>query len=128
MAEKKKAPKPLHLAKLHVHKGDTVVVLSGEDRGIEGKVLRTLPREGKVLVEGVNVQKRHMRRGRAGVQSGIIDKTLPIHAAKVMVKCTECGKPTRIAHDRAPIGQDQKMRTRRICKKCGKPIQENTRS
>ena len=128
MAEKKSATKPLHLAKLHVHKGDTVVVLSGEDRGTEGKVLRTFPREGKVLVEGVNVQKRHMRRGKAGVQSGIIDKTLPIHAAKVMVKCTECGQLTRIAHERVPMGADQKERTRRVCKKCGKPIAENTRS
>ena len=126
MAIKPKERKPLHLAKLHVHKGDTVLVLAGKDRGKEGTVLRTFPRENKVIVEGINIAKKHVRAGRA-VQAGIIEKPMPLHASNVMVKCTECGSPTRIAHERVVTGTDQKLRTRRVCKQCGKPIQEHTR-
>jgi len=127
MAVKVKDRKPLHLAKLHVHKGDTVLVLAGKDRGKEGKVLRTLPRENRVIVEGVNIVKKHVRAGRAGVQPGIIEKPMPLHVSNVMVKCTECGQPTRIAHERVAMGTDQKERTRRVCKHCGQPIEEHTR-
>ncbi len=127
MANKQKERKPLHLAKLHVHKGDTVLVLTGKDRGKEGVVERTLPRENRVIVTGVNLAKKHVR-GTRGMQSGIIEKAMPLHASNVMVKCPNCGEPTRIAHDRVPQGLDQKERTRRICKKCGQPITENTRS
>ncbi len=122
----KQRKKPLHLAKLHVHKGDTVLVLAGKDRGKEGTVVRTFPRESKVIVEGVNIAKRHVRAGR-GMQAGIIEKAMPLHSSNVMVKCTECGKPTRIGHDRVPMGPDEKVRTRRVCKRCGQPIQEHTR-
>jgi len=80
-----------------------------------------------VIVEGLNIAKKHMRAGRGVLQSGIIEKAMPIHASNVMVQCTECGKPTRIAHERVPMGVDQKVRTRRVCKQCGKPIQEHTR-
>jgi large subunit ribosomal protein L24 len=123
---KDKQRKPLHLAKLHVHKGDTVLVLAGKDRGKRGKVLSTMPRDNKVIVEGVNIVKKHVRAG-AGVAAGIIDKTMPLQVSNVMVICTECGEPTRIAHDRVAMGTDQKMRTRRVCKRCGKPIEEHTR-
>jgi large subunit ribosomal protein L24 len=127
MAIKQKERKPLHLAKLHVHKGDTVLVLTGKDRGKEGVVERTLPRENRVIVTGLNIAKKHVR-GTRGMQPGIIEKAMPLHASNVMVKCTNCGEPTRIAHDRVAQGLDQKARTRRICKKCGQPIHENTRS
>jgi large subunit ribosomal protein L24 len=127
MATKPTERKPLHLAKLHVHKGDTVLVLAGKDRGKEGVVMRTFPRENKVIVGGVNIVKKHVRRGQAGVQPGIIEKPMPLHASNVMVKCTECGKPTRIAHERVPMGTDQKLRTRRVCKQCGQAIEERTR-
>jgi large subunit ribosomal protein L24 len=123
----KQEQKPRHLAKLHVHKGDTVLVLTGKDRGKQGIVQRTMPRENRVLVEGVNIAKKHVRSSR-GMQAGIIEKAMPLHASNVMVICTQCGEPTRIAHDRVPQGADQKERTRRLCKKCGQPIQENTRS
>jgi len=122
-----KAVKPLHLAKLNVHKGDTVLVIAGKDRGKTGTVARAMPRENKVIVEGVNIVKKHVRAGRGGVQSGIIEKPMPLHVSNVMVKCTECGEPTRIGHERVPMGADQKERVRRVCKKCGKPIQEHTR-
>jgi large subunit ribosomal protein L24 len=118
--------KPLHLAKLHVHKGDTVLVLTGKDRGKRGTVQRAMPRENKVIVEGVNIAKKHVKAGR-GMQAGIIEKAMPLHASNVMVVCTECGKPTRISHERVPQGTDQKERVRRVCKQCGQPIQEHTR-
>ena len=121
-----KQRKPLHLAKLHVHKGDTVLVLAGKDRGKRGKVLSTMPRDNKVIVEGLNIVKKHVRAG-ATVAAGIIEKAMPLHVSNVMVICTECGQPTRIAHERVPMGADQKMRTRRVCKRCGKPIEEHTR-
>ncbi|HEY7781668.1 MAG TPA: 50S ribosomal protein L24 [Ktedonobacterales bacterium] len=128
MAVKQKERKPLHLAKLHVHKGDTVLVRSGKDRGKQGTVQRAMPREGKVIIEGVNIAKKHVKARQGVLQTGIIEKAMPLHASKVMVICPNCHQPTRIAHDRVPQGADQKERTRRICKKCGEPITENTRS
>ena len=102
-------------------------MIAGKDRDRGGKVVRAMPREGKVIVEGVNIAKKHVKRGRAGMQPGIIEKPMPLDASNVMVVCTECGEPTRIAHDRVPMGVDQKLRTRRICKKCGKPIPRTQR-
>jgi large subunit ribosomal protein L24 len=87
-----------------------------------------MPRENKVIVEGRNIAKKHVKRGRGIMQAGVIEKPMPLQASNVMVKCTECGQLTRIAHERVPMGADQKERTRRVCKKCGKPIAENTRS
>ncbi len=122
--EKKR--KPLHLAKLHVHKGDNVLVLAGKDRGKRGKVITTMPRDNKVIVEGLNIVKKHVRAG-TSVAAGIIEKPMPLHVSNVMVICTECGEPTRIAHERVESGPDQKMRSRRMCKRCGKLIEEHTR-
>jgi len=127
MAQRQKARKPLHLAKLHVHKGDNVLILAGKDRGQRGVVQQAMPRDNKVLVEGHNLVKKHVRAGRGVLQSGIIEKPMPLHASNVMVICTECGEPTRIGHERVPMGTDQKLRTRRVCKRCGKPIEEHTR-
>jgi large subunit ribosomal protein L24 len=128
MATNPKERKPLHLAKLHVHKGDTVLVLTGKDRGKQATVERTLPRENRVVLEGLNIAKKRVRAGRGVLQAGIIEKAMPLHASNVMVVCPSCHEPTRIAHDRVPQGADQKLRTRRICKKCGQPITEQTRS
>jgi len=119
--------KPLHLAKLHVHKGDTVLVLTGKDRGKRGTVQRAMPRENKVIVEGVNIAKKHMKAGR-GMAAGIIEKAMPLHASNVMVICTECGKPTRIGHEHVQgTSENEKERVRRVCKQCGQLIQEHTR-
>jgi large subunit ribosomal protein L24 len=127
MATNQQEQKPLHLAKLHVHKGDTVLVLTGKDRGKRGLVQRAMPRDHKVIVEGINIAKKHVRAGRGVLQAGIIEKPMPLDASNVMVICTECGEPTRIAHERVAMGHDQKVRVRRVCKKCGQPIQEHTR-
>ncbi|SRR6266700_3926780 len=128
MATKQKEKKPLHLAKLNIKKGDRVLILTGKDKGKEGTVSRALPQAEKVIVEGLNVVKKHVRPQGQTRQGGIIEKAMPIHVSNVMLKCTECNQPTRVGHDRRPLGTDQKMRSVRVCKKCGKVIQDPTRS
>lgn len=129
MAAKQVEKKPLHLAnKMNVKKGDTVLILTGKDRGKEGVISRSIPQVSKVIVEGLNVVKKHVRPQGQTRQGGIIEKAMPIHVSNVMLKCTECGEPTRVARERRPQGQDQKLRAVRICKKCHKVIQDRTRS
>ncbi len=120
--------KPLHLAKMNIKKGDTVLIITGKDRGKEGVVSRALPQTSKVIIEGLNVVKKHVRPQGQTRQGGIIEKAMPIHVSNVMLKCTECGEPTRVGHERRPIGQDQKLRPVRICKKCQKVIADRMRS
>jgi large subunit ribosomal protein L24 len=81
---------------MKLRKGDPVVVLSGKDKGKEGTVLRVLPKENKVIVEGVNIAKKHQRPVRATMQAGIIDKDMPIHASNVAY--VHKGKPTRLGY------------------------------
>src|SRR2546427_1786478 len=82
--------------KLHMRKGDTVRVISGEHRGKEGKVLRVFPKEFRVEVEGVNVVKKHKRAATPNQESGIIELTAPIAASKVMLLDPKSGDPTRV--------------------------------
>ncbi|MCD6364021.1 MAG: 50S ribosomal protein L24 [Synergistetes bacterium] len=102
---------------MHVKKGDRVRVLSGKDKGKEGKVLKVFPREGKVLVEGVNIVKKHVRPTQKTPQGGIISQEAPIYVCKVMVVCPACGNPTRVGHGFLEDG-----RKVRVCKKCGEVI------
>jgi len=83
-------------AKLHVKKGDTVVVVSGKDKGKKGTILAAYPSEGRVLVEGVNVVKRHSKPNAANPQGGIVEKEAPIQASNVMIADPKTGAPTRI--------------------------------
>lgn len=106
--------------KLHVKKGDNVVVLSGKDKGKKGKVIEALPKKGKVVVEGVNKVKRHTKPSQAVPQGGIIVKEAPIHSAKVMLVCPECNKPTRIK--KTPLANGKMART---CKHCGEIIDKD---
>ncbi len=128
MATKQKEKKPLHLGKMNIKKGDTVLILTGKDKGKEGTVSRAMPQVSKVIVEGLNIVKKHVRPQGQTRQGGVIEKAMPIHVSNVMLKCTECGEPTRVGHDRRPLGADQKLRSVRICKKCHKEIQDRTRS
>jgi large subunit ribosomal protein L24 len=128
MATKQQEKKPLHLAKMNIKRGDTVLITTGKDKGKEGLVSRAMPQVSKVIVEGLNIAKKRVRPRGQGRQGGIIEKAMPIHVSNVMLKCTECGEPTRVAHDRRPMGTDQKIRTVRVCKKCEKVIQDRTRS
>lgn len=82
--------------KLHVKTGDTVVVISGKDKGKQGKITAALPKKGRVVVEGVNVVKRHTKPTQANPKGGIIEKEAPINVSKVMILDPETKKPTRI--------------------------------
>lgn len=98
---------------MKIRKDDKVVVLSGRDKGAEGKVLSVDPKAGKVIVEGVLVAAVHQKPRRQGEDGGIIRRETPIYASKVMLICPKCGKPTRVGHSFA----DGKKS--RACKKCG---------
>ena len=128
MATRQKEKKPLHLAKMNIKKGDTVLIIAGKDRGKQGVVSRALPQVNKVIVEGLNIAKKHIRPQGQTRQGGIIEKAMPIQVSNTMLICTECGKPTRVGHERRPMGSDQKLRSVRVCKKCQKVIEDRTRS
>jgi large subunit ribosomal protein L24 len=99
---------------MKLKKGDKVRVLTGKDRGKEGMIMRAFPAEGRVIVDGVNVAKRHQRATKATMQGGIIDKDMPLPAANVAIICNKCG-PTRIGYRT----DDSTGKKYRICKKCG---------
>ena len=128
MATKEKEKKPLHLAKMNIKKGDTVLIITGKDRGKQGTVSRAMPQLNKVIIEGLNIVKKHVRPQGQTRQGGVIDKAMPIDVSNTMLICTECGEPTRVGHDRRPVGVDQKLRPARICKKCHKVIEDRIRS
>ena len=98
---------------LKIKKNDTVVVLSGKDKGKQGKVLGTIPSEAKVVVEGINMVTCHVKPRRQGEQGGIVKAEGAIYACKVMPVCPKCGKATRVGHS----VKDGK--TVRVCRKCG---------
>lgn len=96
--------------------GDTVKVLSGKDRGKRAKVLRVLPQEGRALIEGVNLKKRHRRARRADRKGEIVLLPSPVASSSVQVVCQECGKPARM---RRVVSGGVK---RRVCARCGKAV------
>ena len=99
--------------KLHVKKDDTVIVISGDDRGKKGKVLEVSPKEGKIIVKGINIVTRHVKPRKQGEEGGIVKVEGAMYASKVMLYCSKCKKPTRIAHK---VSGDSKVR---VCKHCG---------
>jgi len=94
-----------------------VLVMSGDDRLKKGKILKLFPKEGKVLVEGININKKHVRPKRSGEKGQIVQKPTPIYASKVRIICPKCGKATRISYKLTKDGKKY-----RICKKCGGEI------
>ena len=98
---------------MEIRRDDTVVVLSGKDKGKKGKVLKAFPKEDKLIVAGVNVASRHRKPRTQQEEGGIIKMETPIYACKVQVVCPKCGKATRVAH----TAKDGK--SVRVCKKCG---------
>ena len=98
---------------MSVKKGDTVVVLSGKDKGKQGKVLGTVPSEDKVVVEGVNMVTCHVKPRSQGETGGIVQREAALYASKVQVVCPKCKKGTRVAHK---IENGKKSR---VCKHCG---------
>ena len=98
---------------MNVKKGDTVVVLSGKDKGKKGKVQATMPKEAKVVVEGVNMVTCHTKPRRQGEEGGIVRREAALYASKVQVVCPKCGKGTRVAH------KVEGGKKTRVCKHCG---------
>ena len=103
--------------KVHVKKGDTVIVIAGKDRGKKGKILRVFPAKGRVLVEGINMVKRHTRPTQKVQQGGIISKEAPLDASNVQLVCGSCGRPTRTGKKTLADG-----RRVRFCKNCGEVV------
>ena len=101
---------------MKIKKGDTVKVLSGNDKGKTGEVLEVIPKTQKIIVKGVNVRKRHVKPRKQGEEGGIIPVECSIHSSKVNVVCPKCGKATRIGYE---VNGDTKVR---VCKKCGNKL------
>lgn len=83
---------------MKIHKGDNVIVIAGKDKGKTGKIIRSLPKLDRVIIEGVNVQKRHQRATKSNQKGQILDKTMPIHVSNVQILDPKDGKPTRIGY------------------------------
>ena len=101
------------MANLHIKKGDTVVVLSGDSKGVKGEVIATSPKEGKVLVQGANIIHKHVKARRQGETSSIVNTEGAIYACKVALYCPKCDKGVR-AHNELVDGKKI-----RVCAKCG---------
>ena len=102
---------------LHVKRGDLVAVIAGAERGKRGKVLRVLPERGRVIVEKLNMIKKHQRPTQKLRQGGIIEREGSLHLSKVMVVCAKCDRPTRTGVQR--LAEGKKVR---VCKRCGEMI------
>lgn len=103
-----------------IKKGDTVEVISGNDRGVRGAVQWILPKKECIVVSGVNIVKKHQRptrAGRAEVQPGVIEFEAPVHLSNVMLVCPQCDEPTRVG-----FAQQEGGRKARVCKRCGEVI------
>jgi large subunit ribosomal protein L24 len=102
---------------MKIRKDDTVVVIAGKDKGKKGKVKQAFPREGQVVVDGVNMVKRHMRPRGPARQAGIIEREAPTEVSNVMLLCTKCNRPTRIGFRLLEDGSKV-----RICRRCKEVI------
>jgi len=102
---------------MKIRKDDTVVIVAGKDSGKKGKVRHVLPNEDRVIVEGLNMIKRHSRARKAARQAGIIELEAPIHVSNVMLVCEKCGKPTRVGFRFLDDGKKV-----RICNSCQEVI------
>ncbi len=106
-------------AKMHVKKGDKVMVIAGKDKGKTGRINRILPEKGAVLVEGLNIVKRHSRPNKQkNTGGGIVEKEAPLSASNVMILCKSCNKTVRVGHQVLEDGKKV-----RFCKKCKEPLE-----
>jgi large subunit ribosomal protein L24 len=101
---------------MKLRKGDRVRVMSGKDVGREGEITRVIVEQNRVIIDGVNVAKKHQRATKATMQGGIIDKDMPLNASNVAIVCGSCGQPTRIGYRFE--GKDKV----RVCRKCEKDL------
>ncbi|MFZ5942540.1 MAG: 50S ribosomal protein L24 [Bacillota bacterium] len=100
--------------KLHVKKGDNVVVIAGKDKGKKGKVLQAFPDESRVIIEGINIMKKHTRPTQKMPQGGIVEREAPVHVSNVMPFCSKCSEGVRIS--KKELGDGKRVRT---CHQCG---------
>lgn len=107
-------------SKIHIQKGDTVIVLSGKEKGKRGKVLLVSPERNRAIVEAVNMAVQHERPSRRNPQGGMIQKEALIHASNLMLICPKCGKPARIG--KRLLDDGSKART---CKKCSEIVDQS---
>ncbi|WP_422448630.1 50S ribosomal protein L24 [Thermoanaerobacterium sp. DL9XJH110] len=105
------------MTKVHIKKGDTVVVISGKDKGKKGKVIKVMPKDGKAIVEGINMATKHKKPSAKMPQGGIIHQELPIYTSKLMLVCGKCQSATRVS--RSILSDGTKVR---VCKKCGEVL------
>ncbi|MDO8513335.1 MAG: 50S ribosomal protein L24 [bacterium] len=103
---------------MKIKKGDTVLVITGKDRNKTGKVIRTLSSENKIVVEGINIVKKHVKPTRGKPQGGIIDITKPIAISKALIICPSCSKAVRIG---CKLSEKGKLR---ICRKCNASVDQ----
>ena len=103
---------------MKVRKGDTVLVISGRDRGKKGKVLRAMPENTRVIVEGVNMIKRHLKARPPARQAGVVEREAPIHISDVMLLCPKCSKPARVGFRFLEDGKEV-----RACRACDEVVE-----
>jgi len=102
---------------MKIHKNDTVIIMTGNDRGKKGKVLKVFPGKGRIIVEGVNFIKRHTKPSTKAMRGGIMEKEASIDVSNVLVICNKCGQATRVGYKMLQEGE--KSRRARQCRKCG---------
>ena len=100
-------------SKMHIKKGDSVVIISGKEKGKRGKVLHVSPDSNRAIIEALNMVTHHERPSQRSPQGGRVQKEAPVHASNLMLVCTKCGKPTRIA--KRVLEEGSRVR---VCKKC----------
>ena len=105
------------MKKVQAKKGDQVMVISGKDKGKKGKVLVVMPKQGKIIVEGINIATKHTKPRKQGDTGGILKQETPMYASKVMYLCSKCGKPARVG--KRVLENGDKVR---FCKKCNEEI------
>ena len=101
---------------MKIIKGDKVIVIKGKERGKSGKLIKVMPKESMVVIEGLNLRKKTIRPKREGERGQVVDIPWPMRANNVMLVCDSCGKPTRVGHKEEG---DKKVR---YCKKCKTPV------
>ena len=101
---------------MKIKKGDTILVIAGKDKGRKARVIKALPRENKIIGEGINIKKKHIKPKREGEKGQVIEMPAPFDASNVKIICPKCGKPTRVGY------RIEGKRKYRVCKKCGAEI------
>lgn len=101
---------------MKLKKGDNILIIAGKDKGRKGKVLRSLPKGEKIVVEGINLRKKHVRPKKSGEKGQVVEVPLPIYASNAKIICPKCGKAAKIGY------KANKKEKYRICKKCGQKI------